>query len=291
MTGKIIPEKLMEFVVITGVSSGIGHNTARYLLERDYHVFGSVRSTSDADRVAQEMGKNFTPLVFDVRDIDAIREAAGIVRQKLDGKLLSGLINNAGVVIAGPLIHVSPEDLKYQMDVNVFGVMNVIREFLPLLGADMENTEPPGRIINISSVSGRITFPFIGPYAISKHALESMSTALRRELMLYGIDVIIVEPGNTDTPIWQKASQLPEYGDSDYAPVLAHLKKSLLSGSVHDALPVEKVSRVIYTALTASQPKTHYLILKKKIMGWLLPRLLPVRFLDRIIAQRLRLLP
>lgn len=281
----------MNFVVITGVSSGIGHNAARFLIEQGYHVFGSVRNSRDAERVGQEMEKNFTPLIFDVRDIEAIHESVEIVNQKLNGKLLSGLINNAGVVVAGPMIHISPEDLKYQMDVNLFGVMNVIREFLPMLGASRENTQPPGRIINISSVSGRITYPFIGPYAISKHALESLSTALRRELMLYGIDVIIIEPGNTDTPIWQKASELPEYSNSDYAPVMKHLKKSLLSGSVHDALPVEKVSRIIHTALTDRKPKSHYVVLKKRIMGWLLPRLLPVRFLDRIIAQRLRLRP
>jgi len=281
----------MNYVLITGVSSGIGLGTAEELLARGYHVFGSVRQRKDFDMLKETQGENFTPLLFDVCDRKAIAAAAVKVKTILADSLLSGLINNAGTVVGGPLMHISYDDLQYQLDVNVHGVMNVTREFLPLLGARKNNTLKPGRIINISSVSGRISYPFIGPYAASKHALESLSESLRRELMLYGIDVIIIEPGNTNTPLWNKARDLPDYSDTDYAEIMSHLKEGLLSGSVHDAIPVENVSKIIHRALKSKKPKTHYVILKHRLMGWILPRLLPRRWLDNIIANRLGLLP
>jgi NAD(P)-dependent dehydrogenase (short-subunit alcohol dehydrogenase family) len=277
----------MMYVLITGVSSGIGLDTARELIEHGYHVFGSVRKEKDAQKLREIFKDKITPLIFDVRDQDAINSAAEIVQKKLGNQLLTGLINNAGIAVAGPLMHVSDTELKNQLDVNVHGMLNVTRRFLPLLGAKTEKSNQPGRIINISSVSGRISYPFIGPYAASKHALESLSEALRRELMLYGIDVILIEPGNTDTAIWVKARAIPEFKNTDYAEIIAHLREGLLSGQVYDALPVKKISHTIRIALTARKPKLRYVVVKHKIMGWYLPRLLPARWLDRIISKRL----
>jgi NAD(P)-dependent dehydrogenase (short-subunit alcohol dehydrogenase family) len=277
----------MNSVLITGASSGIGLDTARELIEHEYHVFGGVRKEEDAQRLTENFGDRITPLIFDVRDQKAIDAAAVQVEKILGENLLSGVINNAGIVVAGPLMHLKYEDVHKQFEVNVQGVLNVTRRFLPLLGAIKNNQKKPGRIVNISSVSGRISYPFIGPYAASKHALESISASLRRELMLYGIDVILIEPGNTDTPIWDKARTLSEFSDTDYAEIIAHLREGLLNGEIHDLLPVSKVSHTIRIALTARKPKIRYAVVKRKLMGWYLPRLLPERWLDRIIAQRL----
>jgi NAD(P)-dependent dehydrogenase (short-subunit alcohol dehydrogenase family) len=279
----------MKSVLITGVSSGIGLDTARELISHDFSVFGSVRNKADANTLSERFGEKFIPLFFDVREKTAITAAALQVKQILGDHVLTGLINNAGIAIAGPLMHVGYDDLKKQFDVNVCGVMNVIREFLPLLHNEEKPEQNPGKIINISSVSGGISYPFIGPYAASKHALESLSHSLRRELMLYGIDVIIIAPGTTDTKIWEKANEMPDFSDTDYSHIIARLKASILGDEIQEALPVEKVSRLIRRALTTSKPKTKYLILKHKFMGWYLPRMIPARWLDKMIAHRLGL--
>ena len=277
----------MKSVVITGVSSGIGLDVTRELIEHDFHVFGSVRKIKDAEKLSKIFGDKFKPLIFDVCEKTAIASAAISIKEQLGNNLLTGLINNAGIAVAGPLMHLPHGELQKQFDVNVQGVMNVTREFLPLLGAGKKSDQQPGRIINISSVSGSISYPFIGPYAASKHALESLSESLRRELMLYGIDVILIAPGTTDSMMWAKAKDTPEYKDTDYRDILSRLRDGILGSQRSDALPVEKVSRLIRRALTASKPKTRYVILKHKLMGWYLPRSLPARWLDKMIAHRL----
>ncbi len=279
----------MNYVLITGVSSGIGLDTAQQLLEHGYHVFGSVRQADDAEKLSQKFGDKFTPLIFDVREKSAIIAAALQVKKVVGNEILDGLINNAGIAVAGPLIHISDEELKNQFEVNVYGVMNVIREFIPLLSSESKQSKRPGRIINVSSVSGNITYPFIGPYAASKHALQSLSEALRRELLIYGIDVIMIIPGNTETLIWEKARQTPDFKGTDYELIISRLREGLLGGEVHDALPVSKVSRLILKVLKTKKPKTRYVILKHNFTGWFLPRILPDRWLDKMIAHRLGL--
>jgi NAD(P)-dependent dehydrogenase (short-subunit alcohol dehydrogenase family) len=274
-------------VLITGVSSGIGFAAAQEFIEHGFHVFGSVRSKMDAGRLAEELGSDFTPLIFDVRDGEAIAAAARTIENMLQGKKLDGLVNNVGVAVSGPLMHISPKEFSEQFDINVTGVLRVVQAFLPMLGAGKNFAGRPGRIVNISSVSGRIAFPFIGPYAASKHALEALSDALRRELMMYNIDVIVIEPGNTETPIWEKAKARPAYQDTDYAEVISLLRHSLLDQPKSDALDAHEVGRIIRLAVCLPNPKTRYLILKRKFMGWYLPRLLPDRWLDRIVAKRL----
>ncbi len=274
-------------VLITGVSSGIGLAAAQEFIEHGFHVFGSVRSKMDAGRLAEELGVKFTPLIFDVRDSEAIGAAARTTQNALQGKKLDGLVNNVGIAVSGPLMHISPEELSEQFDINVTGVLRVVQAFLPMLGAKKDFAGRPGRIVNISSVSGRIAFPFIGPYAASKHALEALSDALRRELMMYNIDVVVIEPGNTETPIWEKAKARPVYQDTDYAEVISLLRHSLLDQPESDALDAHEVARIIRLAVCLPNPKTRYLILKRKFMGWYLPRLLPDRWLDRIVAKRL----
>src|SRR5271165_2610264 len=201
-------ETVMQHVVVTGVSSGIGQGTARVLAGHGMHVFGSVRRIEDAAGLLAELGDRFRPLVFDINDESAVRAAASIVQGELSGEALTGLVNNAGVAVPGPLLNIPMADFRYQIDVNLVGPLIVTQAFAPLLGANKNFAGTPGRIVMVSSVGGRLAGPFLGPYHASKFGLEGLADTLRRELMLYGIDVVIIEPGATATPIWDKAEQL-----------------------------------------------------------------------------------
>src|SRR5215471_12890363 len=194
-TGIIRAGNIMKSVVITGASTGIGHSCAKLLLDKGYRVFGSVRKEADAERLKGEFGANFTPLLFDVTDEAAVLAAAREVRTALNGETLAGLVNNAGIAVAGPVLELSADEFRRQMNVNVIGPIITTQAFGPLLGADRTLKGPPGRIVMISSVAGRNGNPLLSAYVASKHALEGLSESLRRELMLFGIDVVIVAPG------------------------------------------------------------------------------------------------
>src|SRR5438128_6247688 len=211
----------MRSVVITGASTGIGWATAKLLLDRGYRVFGSVRKPAEADRLKAEFGANFTPLLFDVTDEAAVLAAAREVRTALNGEKLAGLVNNAGIAVAGPVLGLSADEFRRQMDVNVIGPIIATQAFGPLLGADASLKGPPGRIVMISSVAGKNGNPLTPAYAASKHAIEGLSESLRRELMLFGIDVIIVAPAPVRTPACSKAQEavgVSRYQTTPYPP-------------------------------------------------------------------------
>jgi len=282
----------MKSVVITGASTGIGWATAKLLLDRGFRVFGSVRKQADADRLKAEFGANFTPLLFDVTDEAAVLAAARDVRAALNGEKLAGLVNNAGIAVAGPVLGLSADEFRRQMDVNVIGPIIATQAFGPLLGADRSLTGPPGRIVMISSVAGRNGNPLTPAYSASKHAIEGLSESLRRELMLFGIDVIIVAPGPVRTPIWskgQEAVDVSRYQNSPYLPALekvtAYMKHLDSIG-----LPPEKIAERIFDALTLPNPKVRYHI-APDTMRYLLAAVLPKRTMDKIIARRLGLVP
>src|SRR6201985_517321 len=180
----------MKSIVITGASTGIGHACAKLLLDKGYRVFGSVRKQADADRLKGEFGANFTPLLFDVTDEAAVLAAARDVRAALNGETLFGLINTAGIAVTGPVLELSVEQFRRQMDVNVTGPIISTQAFGPLLGVDPSLRGPKGRVVMISSVAGKNGNPLTPAYAASKHAIEGLSESLRRALMLFGIDVI-----------------------------------------------------------------------------------------------------
>jgi NAD(P)-dependent dehydrogenase (short-subunit alcohol dehydrogenase family) len=248
-------------------------------------VFGSVRSAADAERLKREWGDAFMALRFDVTDVAAVTAAAAEVKGALGGADLAGLVNNAGISSPGPLSVLSPEIVRQHFEVNVLGVVHAVQAFLPLLRRAKGSASPPGRIVNISSVSGRIAYPFIGPYAASKHALEALSDSLRRELMIYGVDVIVIEPGAIDTPIWDKAAHIrTAFQDTDWAPVLQRIDPL---ATRRGALPVSAVTRRIVEALEHRRPKARYVMSDRPLLYWLGPRVLPDRWLDRIIDRAL----
>lgn len=281
----------MRSVVITGASTGIGWAIAKWLIERGFGVFGSVRKQADADRLRTEFGANFTPLLFDVTDEAAVLAAARQVREALKGETLAGLVNNAGIAVGGPVLELSADDFRRQMDINVMGPVIATQAFGPLLGADPSLKGPKGRIVMISSVAGKNGNPLSAPYCTSKHAIEGLSESLRRELMLFGIDVIIVAPGAVKTPIWNKAEgiDLSIYQNSPYLPafkkVLAFMMKLGETG-----LPPERIAEVVFKALTAASPKVRYQITPDWLRHFMTATL-PKRAVDRIIAKRLGLLP
>jgi len=284
-------ETIMQSVVITGVSTGIGWATAKLLLDRGFRVFGSVRKSADADRLKGEFGANFVPLLFDVTDEAAVLAAAREVRAVLDGATLSGLVNNAGIAVAGPLLQTAADEFRLQMEINVIGPIISTQAFAPLLGADPSLKGPKGRIVMISSVAGKNGNPLSSAYSASKHAIEGLSESLRREMMLFGIDVIIVAPGAVKTPIWGKAGDVDvsAYRNSPYAPALEKVRQFTKHLS-EIGLPPEKIAETIAEALTSASPRVRYQITPDP-MRHLITGVLPKRMVDRIIAKRLGLMP
>ncbi|MFN8396518.1 MAG: SDR family NAD(P)-dependent oxidoreductase, partial [Bacteroidia bacterium] len=183
------------------------------------------------------------------------------------------------------------DDLRYQFEVNVFGQMAVTQAFLPLLGAQENPGFPPGRIIQISSVGGKFAGPFLGAYSGSKHALEGLSSALRIELQLYGIDVIVIGPGAIKTPIWDKpsAQEVGIYAGSPYEPMMRKFQKYFVTGG-QDGLDSDWLGERIADISEKRKPKVRYAFVPDKLRKWTIPRLLPVRMVDRIIGKATGLL-
>jgi len=281
---------MTKYVVVTGASTGIGRGAVKVLTDKGFHVFGSVRKESDAASLRQEFGDHVTALIFDVTDEAAVKAGAAQVKDAIGDATLSGLVNNAGIAVSGPLMHLPVEELRHQLEVNTVSPIIVAQAFLPMLGATNPPAKTPGRIVNISSVAGKMASPFIGPYAASKHALEALTDSMRRELMLYGIDVIAIGPGAVKTPIWDKAEEIDfsVYDKTDYANAIGKVMDYMLSqGS--KGFPAEHLGEVIHKALTDPSPKARYAVVPDKFQNWTLPRLLPKRVVDKMIGKRLGL--
>ncbi len=273
-----------DSILITGASKGIGHATAAYLDARGYTVFGGVRTESDAAALRSSGSERLIPLFLDVTDRTSIGRAVDVVRRQTDG--LAGIVNNAGIVVAGPLEFLPPEHVREQLDVNVLGVLRVTQAFMPLI------RQGHGRIVNISSLNGRIASPFGGPYAASKFALEAMSDALRMELRRWRIPVVVIQPGAIDTPIWETAAtraialakELPEEGRQLYGRVMSVLAERAGRPPAHAIAP-ERVARVIARALRARRPKTRYLVGRDAWLAAMVAAVVPDRMLDWILTK------
>lgn len=279
----------MKSVVITGVSTGIGQGAARVLTRSGFQVFGSVRRQADADRLKQELGEAFTPLLFDVTDQDAISRAAALVREALGDEPLFGLVNNAGIAVAGPLLETPLDELRRQMEINLVGVVAVCQAFAPLLWTGREAGKAPGRLINITSVGGKTALPFMAPYCASKFALEGLTESLRREMLLFGVDVIAIAPGMVQTEMTAKgaATDLSPYEAGPYAKALEKVRAFMTPGG-RATLQPDRLGEAIRLALTTRQPKTRYTIAPDPVQTFMLEHL-PKRLIDRMVGRQLGL--
>ena len=275
------PQKV---IVVTGASTGIGLATAQYLARRGYTVFGSVRKAVAGEQFVNH--PNLEALLMDVTDEASIKSALQQVQTHLqpDDEVV-GLVNNAGIAVSGPLAHVPLDQVRQQFEVNVIGLLGVTQAFLPLLQSGCT----PGRIVNISSVAGRVATPFLGPYAASKHAVEALSDTLRRELMPFGVKVIVIQPGPIATPIWSKGADesIQLYKHTPYGTLLQGVQKYLVSKG-RTGLPPEAVARIVLHVFTIANPRTRYLVTQGKLEAYF-SRFLPDKSLDQMIFKRMRL--
>jgi len=282
---------MMKKIVLTGVSSGIGYSTAKILCNSGYLVYGSVRKEADAKKTKDDFGENFTPLIFDVTNTKSIQENAELVKNELKpGEVLSGLVNNAGVAMGGPVSLIDTDIFRKQFEVNFFGLIEVTKTFLPMLGA-VKNSTVQGKIINISSVAGRNANPFVAPYSASKFAVEGFSDALRRELLLYGVDVILVEPGPIKTAIWDKVpdQENNEFTGTDYEPALRKFYTFFIEMG-KKGLDADIIGNKVKDILQNPSSKTRYVITPNRFAHFTLPNLLPDRMFDKLIGKNLGLL-
>lgn len=277
------PPQPQRSALVTGVSSGIGEAIAQGLLTRGWRVFGSVRRLDDGEALVARWGSAFEPLVFDVTDAAAVAAAARALEQALGGRGLDALVNNAGISHSGPLLHQPLDEIRAMFEVNVFGLLQVARAFAPLLGARRGAAAPPGRMVNIGSVSGAITVPFLGGYSASKHAVEALAQALRRELAPYGVAVTTIEPGFVRSRMFEKTAQSESrYGDTDYGPVWQRFNASLRRQEQAAQDPAVVVKAVV-AALESARPRTRHPLDPL----WRIGRLLPDRGFDRLIFKAL----
>jgi NAD(P)-dependent dehydrogenase (short-subunit alcohol dehydrogenase family) len=271
----------MKTVVITGASTGIGRSATEYLAGKGWRVFAGVRKEADGEAL-KAVHENIIPILLDVTKQDQVNAAVETVAAALDGRKLDGLVNNAGIALMGPLALQPLDEFEAHFQVNTFGLLRATQGFAPLLGMDESLSGPPGRIINITSVGGRLASPFLGAYTATKHAVESMTDSLRRELVIYGIDAIAIGPGSVKTPIWDKAEDKnadTPYANTAWAAPIAKFSETMLAGG-RDGLEPEAVSKVIETALTARKPKARYAPVPDKLTNFTLPMLLPKRVVD-----------
>lgn len=277
-------------VVVTGASTGIGRACALHLDRIGYQVFAGIRKTSDAEEIRQSASERLTPVLLDVTDSHSVAGASEAVGQAVGASGLAGLVNNAGIAVGGPLEFLALEDLRRQMEVNLVGQVAVTQALLPLLRTGR------GRIVNIGSVSGRVAAPFLGPYAASKFALGALSDALRLELEPWGIQVVMVDPGPVDTPIWAKSlaedaarqSRMPAEGQRLYGRALSAIREHVaLAGQ--GGMPTQDVAEVVARALSVRRPKARYLVGRGLWLTIPFLRAIPTRWRDELIRREMGL--
>ncbi len=267
-------------VLVTGASSGIGLEISALLAGAGFRVLAGVlpgEDTAALDETDAEI------VALDVTDRTSLAAAGAAVAESLGDTPLWGLVNNAGVVAAGPIELLDLAEARHVFEVNVLGVLAATQTFLPFLRAAR------GRIINLSSLSGLLAVPFLGPYSASKAAIESLSDTLRRELHTFGVDVIVIQPGVTRTPLWQKADQidLSPYRGSPYQAAVERVQRKAVKKG-NRGMPPAHVAGAVLRALTAARPPTRIRVQRRRAASLrygLLP-LIPDRILDRMVARR-----
>jgi NAD(P)-dependent dehydrogenase (short-subunit alcohol dehydrogenase family) len=278
----------MRSVLVTGASTGIGRATALRLDASGWKVFAGVRKAEDAESLREAASSRLAPVFLDVTDADQIAAAAEqIAQESEDG--LDGLVNNAGVAIPGPLETVPLEDFRRQLEVNLVAYVAVTQALLEQI------RRAEGRVVFISSIGGRIAFPFGGPYHASKFGTEAIGDVFRQELRPWGLKVSIVEPGSIDTPIWERGQRTAEEIEAKsprtnllYGAAIEKFRK-VIEDTAERGIPPEKVAKAIAHALESNRPRARYLVgLDAKLQARLKP-FIPTSVFDRIVARQLNL--
>jgi NAD(P)-dependent dehydrogenase (short-subunit alcohol dehydrogenase family) len=264
-------------VLVTGATGGIGAATIRALTSRGYEVYAGVRG----DAAALDGAAGVRVVKLDVTDPGSVAAAAKQISQEVGSRGLRAVVNNAGVIVQGPLELVPADELRRQFDVNTLGPVFVVQEFLPLVRAGA------GRIVNVSAPTGRIAVPFLAPLSGSKAALEFLSSALRLELAAWKIPVVVVEPGSTSTSIFAKAGQAEKEAQSRVDQDRLALYRAHLAGvaKASDRVspgPVDKVAEAIVKAVETRRPKRRYVVGDARLFSVLLR--LPVRLRESVVV-------
>lgn len=242
-------------VLITGATAGIGRTTALHLARAGYHVIATGRRAAELDKLRAEApaGTRLDTALLDVTSPASIAQAVTEVDRLTDGRGLDALVNNAGYGLVGPLTELADADLRHQYDTNVFGLMAVTRAFVPKM-----RERGRGRIVNVSSMGGKITFPFMGAYNSTKYAVESLSDALRYELRAFGIDVVLIEPGAIHTNFAETSmAPVARFEDTVYGAAIAKAEV-LQQRMMSTAVGPEVVARAIHKALRRRRPAARY---------------------------------
>jgi NAD(P)-dependent dehydrogenase (short-subunit alcohol dehydrogenase family) len=278
----------MRSVLVTGASTGIGRATALRLDGTGWKVFAGVRKQEDADSLRAEASGRLAPVILDVTDGEQVAAAAELIEREAEGGL-DGLVNNAGVAVPGPLETVPLEDLRHQLEVNLVAYVAVTQAMLPQI------RRAEGRVVFLSSIGGRVAFPFGGPYHASKFATEAIGDVFRQELRPWGLKVSIIEPGSIDTPIWERGRRKAEDVEAKaprtnllYGAALDKFRK-VIEDTAERGIPPDKVARAISHALESPRPRSRYLVgLDAKVQARLKP-FIPTALFDRIVARQLNL--
>jgi NAD(P)-dependent dehydrogenase (short-subunit alcohol dehydrogenase family) len=262
-------------VLITGASTGIGYCTSQFLSKMGWHVYAGVRRPADLDKLNKL--ESVTAITLDVNNELEIEEAINLI-DKNEGRL-DGLVNNAGISLSGPLMLLDKKDLQKQFDTNVIGLHMITKAAFELL------KKAKGRIINISSVAGKLSFPFMGPYCMSKHALEAYSDALRRELYSFGIKVVLIEPGSVKTPIFSKGRvEDPRLKGTIFEMMANNFMKSANENGEKNGLDPVVISQLILIGLVHKNPKDRYMKTENNFKTFLMRKMSP-KILDKILNK------
>lgn len=277
---------MSPFILITGASSGIGAGAALELVKAGYQVIAGVRNPSDGDTLIREAGPALHPVLMDVTDAAMMQQAKSEVEGIISNQPLVAIINNAGIVIHGAILYIPIEEWQRQLDINVLGVLRTTQLFLPMLAASRAPGDThPRRIINIGSVSGLFASPFLGPYCASKFALEAITDSLRRELFMYDVGVVLLEPGKIKTPIWEKAKAGTSWFGPEYASILK-FKDQIIDSNISSSQPLAVTNEAILHAVRSKKVRNRYLLVRKKWKFRLLTAL-PSAWIDRMIRKKM----
>lgn len=277
-------------ILITGASTGIGRGSALHLDRLGYTVYAGVRKPADGDALKAAASPKLTPVTLDVTNQEHIDAVYSLLDDALDGNPLLGLVNNAGIAVGGPMEFVPMEDVRWQFEVNLFGQIAVTQKMMPLLRRGQ------GRIVNMGSIAGKVTSPFMGPYCASKHAFEAVTDAQRIELRKWGIWSCVIEPGRIKTPIWEKGKQsvdegkdkLPEEGMTLYGKALEGMRRAIIQAD-NDGIEVHAVSKAVEHALLSKSPKTRYVVGPDARSAAFIRWLIPDTWMDWLITKSYKL--